>query len=148
MQEASLSSADQQHRVIGVMISLAASLVAGTEAAGTIAGVSGMAGLLTLALSFYALMLFYLHLAENLPLIRPAVVRFWHAVVLVCVTAAANWIVVLPHVAKSTQTVAAFWPLCVVAALIAGPWHGLLPDSRRKAGAQVLEKEERSSEDE
>ena len=131
-----------EQRVIGVMVSVAASFAAGT----VISGVSGVAGAFTEALSCWALLAFFLHLTDW-PLLRPPVVRSWHAVALVCVTAAATWILVLPHVAKSIQTMAAFCPLCVLLALIAGPWHGLLPDSRRKPAARALEKE-RSSEDE
>ena len=139
----SVSSAEERHRVIGVMVSLAASFAAGPA----ITGLSGVAGVFTEALSCWALLAFFLQLTER-PLLRPPVVRFWHAVVLVCVTAAATWIIILPHVVRSIQTMAAFCPLCVLVALIAGPWHGLLPDSRRKRGAQVLEKGERSSENE
>ena len=132
-----------------MMVALGASFAAGTDTAGTIASVSAVAGTLTLALSFYSLLVFYLRLTtEGFPLLRPAVVRFWHAVALVCVTAAATWIVVLPHVAPSIQTVAAFCPVGVLVALMAGPWHGLLPDSRRNRRAPVLENEERSRDDE
>ncbi len=127
-----------------MMVALAACFAAGTDAAGTIASLSPLAGTLTIALSFYALMTFGLRLTpDGYALIRPAVVRFWHAAVLVSVTAAATWIVVLPNVAKSIQTVAAFCPVGVLAALIAGPWHGLLPDSRRNRRAPVLEKDEK-----
>ena len=129
--------------MIGVMVVLAASFAAGP----VISGVPGMAGVFTEALSCWALLAFFLHLTKG-PLLRPPVVRFWHAVVLACVTAAATWIIILPHMAKSIQNVAAFCPLCVLIALIAGPWHGLLPDSRRRPKAQVLEQEERSSENE
>jgi hypothetical protein len=134
--------------VIGVMVSLVACLAAGTEAARIIAGVSGVAGSLTTGLSAYALLVFYLQLTEKMALVRPAVIEFWHAVVLLCVTAAVTWIVVLPHVAAAIQKVAAFCPLCVLVALIAGPWHGLLPASGRKQEEQVLGKEERGRDDE
>ena len=139
----SVSRAEQRQRVIGVMVSLAASFAAGPA----IIGVSGVTGVFTEALSCWALLAFFRHLTEG-PLLRPPVVRFWHAVVLACVTAAATWIIILPHVARSMQTIAAFCPLCVLIALIAGPWRGLLPDSRRKSEAQALKQEERSSEDE
>ena len=129
--------------MIGVMVALAASFAAGP----VISGVPGVAGTLTEALSCWALLAFFLHLAEG-PLLRLPVVRFWHAMVLVSVTAAATWILVLPHMAKSIQTMAAFGPLCVLTALIAGPWNGLMPDSRRKPEAQVMEQEERSSDNE
>ncbi len=139
----SVSRAEQRQWVIGVMVALAASFAAGP----VISGVSWVAGTFTEALSCWALLAFFLHLTEG-PLLRPPVVRFWYAVVLVCVTAAATWIVVLPHVAGSIQTVVAFCPLDVLIALIAGPWHGLLPGSHRKPEAQVVEQEERSGENE
>ncbi len=141
-------SVEQRQRTIGMMVALAASLVAGTEASGTISGVSEVAGSLTLALSFYAFLIFFLHIAHDLMLLRPPVVRLWHAAVLACMTAAATWIVSLPHVAHWIQRLAVFGPLCVLVTLIAGPWHGLLPDFPHKPKAQVLEQEERSRENE
>ncbi len=135
----SVLSAEQRQRTIGMMVALAACLVASSDTVGTIAGVSALAGTLTLALSFYALMIFCLQLTANLALVRPAVIRFWHALLLVSVTAVATWIVVLPHIALSIQRLAAFCPLCVVTALIAGAWHGLLPAFREPA-AQVVGK--------
>lgn len=79
-----------------MMVALTACFAASTDAAGTLAGISGVEGSLTLALSFYALMMFFTQLTAELVLIRPAVVRFWHAVVLVCVTAAVTWISYCP----------------------------------------------------
>lgn len=143
---ARFSSAEQRYPIIAVMLALTACFAASTDAARMISGVSRLAGTITLMLSFYALVMFFLYSRQDLLLIRPAVVRLWQALLLVCVTAATSWIVV-SQVSSPQQMVAAFCPFCVLTGLVAGPWHGLLPASRASDPAQVLENKEQKDDE-
>jgi hypothetical protein len=107
-------------------------------------GVSAVAGNLTLALSFWAIFAFALHLT-GLMLERPATVRRWQALALLCVTVLSAWVLVPPHGKPFSRGVAAFAPGCLLAGLIFGPWRGLLPASKATREKQVG-KEEKSDE--
>lgn len=133
--------------MVGVMVSLVLCLAASGAASRTIAGASGVAASITTALSFYALFVFWLNLTQGLRLARPILVRFWHAIVVVCISAASSWIMMLPHVAHSIKTVTAFCASCLLAGLIAGPWHGLLPVSRPEQTAAGVGKQGRSNDE-
>ena len=123
--------ASERPTIVAVIVSLfVCGAVSGTTA-NTLAGVSAAAGDLTLMLSFYALIVFGLHLIQGLALARPAAVRRWNALILLGITAVSCWMVVLGPVNQTLKTAAAFAPACVLTGLIFGPWRGLRPASGR-----------------
>jgi hypothetical protein len=118
---------EQRQAILAILVSLIACTAVSSES--LIFGVSAVAGDLTLALSFWAIFAFSLHLT-GLRLERPAKVRRWQALVVLCVTALTAWDLVLPYAKPLVRSVAAFAPGCLLAGLLFGPWHGLLPASK------------------
>ena len=86
--------AEQRQAILAILVSLIACVAVSSE--NLIFGVSAVAGNLTLALSFWAIFAFSLHLT-GLRLERPARVRRWQALVVLCVTALSAWGLVLQH---------------------------------------------------
>ena len=123
--------ASERSTLVAVIVSLfVCGAVSGTTA-DALAGVSAVAGDLTLMLSFYALIVFGLHLIQGLALARPAAIRRWNALVLLGITAVSCWMVVLGPANQALKTTAALAPACVLIGLIFGPWRGLRPASGR-----------------
>jgi hypothetical protein len=118
---------EQRQAILAILVSLIACTAVSSES--LIFGVSAVAGNLTLALSFWAIFAFSLHLT-GLRLERPAKVRCWQALVVLCVTALTAWGLVLPYPKPLVRSVAAFAPGCLLTGLLFGPWHGLLPASK------------------
>ncbi|MFL6446723.1 MAG: hypothetical protein ACJ746_03420 [Bryobacteraceae bacterium] len=85
---------EQRRAILGILASLIACVAVSSE--NLIFGLSAMTGNLTLALSFWAIFAFSLHLT-GLRLERPATVRCWQAIVVLCVTALSAWGLMLPH---------------------------------------------------
>ncbi len=119
--------AEQRQHILAVLVSLIACTAVTSE--NLIFGVSSLAGNLTLMLSFWAIFAFGLHLT-GLRLERPATVRRWQALALLCVTVLSAWVLVPQHGKPLFRDVAAFAPGCVLAGLLFGPWRGLLPASK------------------
>ena len=118
---------EQRQAILAILVSLIACVAVSSE--DLIFGVSAVAGNLTLALSFWAIFAFSLNLV-GLRLERPAKVRRWQALVVLCVTTLSAWGLLLPHVKPLAQSVAAFAPGCLLAGLLFGPWRGLLPAAK------------------
>jgi hypothetical protein len=118
---------EQRQAILAILVSLIACTAVSSES--MIFGVSAVAGNLTLALSFWAIFAFSLHLI-GLRLERPARVSRWQALVVLCVTALTAWGLVLPHAKPLVRSIAAFAPGCLLAGLLFGPWRGLLPASK------------------
>ena len=123
--------AEQRQAILAILVSLVACVAVSSE--NLIFGVSAAAGNVTLALSFWAIFAFSLHLT-GLRLERSPRVRRWQALVVLCVTALSAWGLVLPHAKPLVRTVAAFAPGCLLAGLLFGPWRGLLPASKAARG--------------
>lgn len=119
----------QRQSILAILVSLIACGAVSSTTINLIAGVSSAAGDVALALSCYATLVFGFHLMQGLHLRRPATVRRWQALGLLCVTALSAWIVSLLHGKPLLRNIAAFAPGCFVAGLILGPWRGLLPRS-------------------
>ena len=122
---------EQRQAVVAVLVSLIACMAVSASTTNLISGVSSVAGTLTFAASFYALLLFVLHL-RGVEFVRPATVRRWQALFVLCVAALAAWVLLLSHAKPFIRTAVAFTPGCVLVALILGPWHGLMPVSKSK----------------
>jgi hypothetical protein len=122
---------EQRQAILAILVSLIACTAVSSES--LIFGVSAVAGNLTLALSFWAIFAFGLHLT-GLRLERPAKVRRRQALVMMCVTALTAWGLVLPYTKPLVRSVAAFAPGCLLTGLLFGLWHGLLPASKGRAG--------------
>ncbi len=120
---------EQRQAVLAILVSLIACTAVSSES--LIFGVSAVAGNLTLALSFWAIFAFILHLT-GLRLERPPKVRRWQALVVLCVTALTTWGLVLPYAKPFVRSVAAFAPGCLLTGFLFGPWHGLVPASQAK----------------
>jgi hypothetical protein len=118
---------EQRQAILAILVSLIACTAVSSES--MIFCVSAVTGNLTLALSFWAIFAFSLHLT-GLRLERPAKVRRWQALVVLCVTALTAWGLVRPHAKPLVRSVAAFAPACLLAGLLFGPWRGLLPASK------------------
>ena len=106
---------EQQQAILAILLSLIACTAVSSES--LIFGVSAVAGNLTLALSFWALFAFSLHLT-GLRLERPARVRRRQALVVLFVTALSAWVLVLPHAKLLVRSVAAFAPGCLLAGML------------------------------
>ena len=120
---------EQRQAVVAILVSLVPCMAVSASTTNLISGASSFAGTLTFAASFYAMLLFILHL-RGLEFERPAAVRRWQALVVLCVTTLSAWGLLLPHVKPLAQSVAAFAPGCLLAGLLFGPWRGLLPASK------------------
>ncbi|MBV9083247.1 MAG: hypothetical protein JOZ62_11255 [Acidobacteriaceae bacterium] len=127
--------AEQRQAILAILVSLVACVAVSSE--NLIFGVSAAAGNVTLALSFWAIFAFSLHLT-GLRLERSPRVRRWQALVVLCVTALSAWGLVLPHAKPLVRTVAAFAPGCLLAGLLFGPWRGLLPASKAAREKRVV----------
>jgi hypothetical protein len=119
---------EQRQAILAILVSLIACTAVSSES--LIFGVSAVAGNLTLALCFWAIFAFSLHLT-GLRLERPAKVRRWQALVVLCVTALTAWVWRF-RMRNRLSGVSAFAPGCLLTGLIFGPWHGLLPASQAK----------------
>jgi uncharacterized membrane-anchored protein len=128
--------AEQRQAILAILVSLIACMAVSASTTNLISGVSSVAGTLTFAASFYAMLLFVLHL-RGVEFVRPATVRRWQALIVVCVTALSAWVLLLSHAKPFIQTAVAFTPGCVLLALILGPWHGLMPVSKSKRDGTV-----------
>jgi hypothetical protein len=138
MKNSSLS-VEQRKAILVILVSLIACFVIASP--NLIWDVSSVAGVLTSGLSSYALLLFVLHL-KGLQLQWPAAIRRSQALALLCVAALSAWVLVFLHANPFVQKVAAFAPACSLAALILGPWRGLMPVStttREKRGPKEEE---------
>ena len=122
---------EQRQAVLAILVSLIACTAVSSES--LIFGVSAVAGNVTLALAFWAIFAFSLYLT-GLRLERPAKVRRWQAIVVLCVTALTAWGLVLPYAKPLVRSVAAFAPGCLLTGLLFRPWHGLLPASKAARG--------------
>jgi peptidoglycan/LPS O-acetylase OafA/YrhL len=122
---------EQRQAVVAVLVSLIACMAVSASTTNLISDVSSVAGTLTFAASFYAMLLFVLHL-RGVEFVRPATVRRWQALIVLCVTALSAWVLLLSHTKPFIRTAMAFTPCCVLLALILGPWHGLMPVSKSK----------------
>ena len=130
--------AEQRQAILAILVSLVACGVLSGAEANLIDRASPVAGNLTFALAVYAILIFLMHLSLGLALERPAIVRRWQALILLSVTALSAWVLVFLHANPFARSVAAFAPGCLLAVLILGPWHGLLPASkgtRKRAGS-------------
>lgn len=112
--------AEQRQAIVAILVSLIACMAVSASTTNLISGVSSVAGTLTFAASFYAMLLFMLHLG-GVEFVRPATVRRWQALVVLCVTALSAWVLVFLHARPFVQGVAAFVPGCLLAVLILGP---------------------------
>jgi hypothetical protein len=134
---------EQRQAIAAVLVSLVVCGVSSGAEANLIDRASPVAGNLTFALAVYAILIFVMHLSLGLALERPATVRRWQALILLSVTALSAWVLVFLHARPFARSVAALAPGCLLAVLVLGPWHGLLPASkatRKGAGSQGGEK--------
>jgi peptidoglycan/LPS O-acetylase OafA/YrhL len=123
--------AEQRQAIVAILVSLMACMAVSASTTNLISGVSSAAGTLTFGASFCAMLVFILHL-RGLEFQRPATVRRWQALVVLCVTALSAWVLVLSHAKPFIRTAAAFVPGCLLVGLIVGPWHGLMPIPKSK----------------
>ena len=123
--------AERRQAIVAILVSLVACMAVSASTANLISGVSSAAGTLTFAASFYVMLVFILHV-RGLEFQRPATVRRWQALVVLCVTALSAWVLVLSHAKPFIRTATAFAPGCLLVGLIVGPWHGLMPVSKSK----------------
>src|SRR5579884_3970970 len=94
---------EQRQAILAVLVSLIACMCVSASTTNLISGVSAVAGTLTFAASFYAMLLFILHV-RGLEFERPAAVRRWQALVVLCVAALAAWVLVLSHAKAPVRT--------------------------------------------
>ena len=132
--------------IVAILVSLIACMAVSASTTNLISGVSSAAGTLTFAASFYAMLVFILHL-RGLEFQRPPTVRRWQALGVLCVTALSAWVLVLSHAKPFIRTAAAFAPGCLLVGLIVGPWRGLMPLSKSTQGRKILKGEKKSSDD-
>lgn len=116
----------QRQAIVAILVSLIACMAVSASTANLISGVSSLAGTLTFAASFYAMLLFIFRL-RGVEFVRPATVGRWQALIVLCVTALSAWVLLLSHAKPFIRTAVAFTPGCVLLALILGPWRGLMP---------------------
>lgn len=98
---------EQRQVILAILVSLIACTAISSES--LIFGVSTVADNLTVALSFWAIFAFSLHLT-GLRLERPAKLRRWQALLVLCVAALTAWVLVLPYAKPLVRSVAAFVP--------------------------------------
>ena len=127
---------EQRQAVVAILVSLVACMAVSASTTNLISGVSSFAGTLTFAASFYAMLLFILHL-RGLEFERPAAIRRWQALVVLCVAAFSAWVLVLSHAKPLVRTATAFAPGCLLVGLIMGPWRGLMPVSKSTRNRNV-----------
>jgi uncharacterized membrane-anchored protein len=138
--------AEQRQAIMAILVSLIACMAVSASTTNLISGVSSAAGTLTFAASFYAMLVFILHL-RGLEFQRPATVRRGQALVVLCVTALSGWVLVLSHAKPLIRTAAAFAPGCLLLGLIVGPWRGLMPVLKSTQDRNVLKGEKKSSDE-
>ena len=138
--------AEQRQAIMAILVSLIACMAVSASTTNLISGASSAAGTLTFAASFYAMLVFILHL-RGLEFQRPATVRRWQALVVLCVTALSAWVLVLSHAKPFIRAAAAFAPVCLLVGLIVGPWRGLMPLSKSTQDRNVLKGEKKSLDD-
>jgi hypothetical protein len=135
---------EQRQAIVAIVVSLIACFVITSPE--LIWGVSSVVGVLTSALSCYAILIFGSLLLNVMELVRPPTVRRWQALVLLLMASLSAWILAFLHVPAFVQILAAFAPACLLAGLILGPWHGLMPVSRSAREGDVGKEEKKSDE--
>ena len=136
--------AEQRQAILAILVSLVVCGVLSGAEANLIDRASPVAGNVTVGLAVYAILIFFMHLSLGLVLERPATVRRWQALLLLSVTALSAWGLVFLHANPFARSIAAVAPGSLLAVLILGPWHGLLPASRAtRKKEQVLNEEKK-----
>ena len=121
--------AEQRQAILAILVSLIACMAVSASTTNLITDVSSVAGTLTFAASFYAMLLFVLHL-RGVEFVRPATVRRWQALVVLCVTALSAWGLVFRMRSRLSGGLRHLLRNPILAGLLFGPWRGLLPASK------------------